>query len=190
MLEKRPTSYRDSEPRAPEIPREKNRKIPLQSWEATDLGNCPVREKSPKVVRRGCNRSFASGKPKFSDSLIEVSEMASAKKGVRNRVHIDDVGSILKFRIGFAFGENSAGFCRSVWLLGSILNFRIGSVSSIGGLIAGPLFANAVSGSQTVVREGVVAEIMPQHIRVPKLLSCYFDCCLALHVFLPQSVVD
>ena len=40
-----------------------------------------------------------------------------------------------------------------------------------------------------VVREGVVAEIMSHHISVPKLLSCYFDCCLALHFFLPQSVV-
>ena len=55
------------------------------------------------------------------------------KNGVRNRVRIDDVGSILKFRIGFPFGENSAGACRSVWPPGSILNFRIGSVSSIGG---------------------------------------------------------
>ena len=34
------------------------------------------------------------------------------KKGVRNRVRIDDVGSILKFRIGFPFGENSDAFCR------------------------------------------------------------------------------
>ena len=57
-------------------------------------------------------------------------------------VRIDDVGSILKFRIGVAFGENSAGFCQSVWLPGSILNFRIGSVSSIGGLIAATLFAD------------------------------------------------
>ena len=102
---------------------------------------------------------------------LEVSEMASAKKhGVRNRVRIDDVGSILKFRIGFSFGEcltplvaerafptrrgpfsyqgvstrgvrhspvsfgeSSAGFCRSVWLPESILNFHIGPVASIGG---------------------------------------------------------
>ena len=40
-----------------------------------------------------------------------------------------------------------------------------------------------------VVREGVVAGIMPQHIRAPEFLSCCFDCCLALHFFLPQSVV-
>ena len=32
------------------------------------------------------------------------------EKGVRNRVRIDDVWSILKFRISFTFGENSAGF--------------------------------------------------------------------------------
>ena len=53
-------------------------------------------------------------------------------------VRIDDVGSILKSRIGFPFRENLLvfGFCQSVWLPGSILNFRIGPVSSIGGLIA------------------------------------------------------
>ena len=60
-------------------------------------------------------------------------------------VRIDDVGSILKFRIGFPFGENSAGFCRSVWHPGSILNFCIGSVSSIGGLIAATLFADTIN---------------------------------------------
>ena len=62
--------------------------------------------------------------------------MASAKMASAIDVRIDDVVSILKFRIGFPFGENSAGFCQSVWLPESILNFRIGSVSSIGGLIA------------------------------------------------------
>ena len=41
-----------------------------------------------------------------------------------------------------------------------------------------------------VVREGVVAEIMPQHISVPKFLNCYFDCCLALRFFLSQWAVD
>ena len=91
-------------------------------------------------------------RPKFYHgrlhAKIKVSEMASAKNGVRNRVRIDDVGSILRFRIGFPFGENSAGFCRSMWLPGSILNFRIGSVSSIGGLIAATLFAATVSDSQ------------------------------------------
>ena len=62
-------------------------------------------------------------------------------------VRTDDVGSILKFRIGFPLGENSACFCQSVWLPGSILNFRTGSVSSIGGVIAATLFANTVSDS-------------------------------------------
>ena len=46
------------------------------------------------------------------------------------------------------FGENSAGFCKSMWLPRSILNFRIGSVSSTGGLIAATLFAATVSDSQ------------------------------------------
>ena len=74
--------------------------------------------------------------------------MASAKMVSAIGVRIDYVGSILKFRIGFPFGENSACFCQSVWLPGSILNFRIGSVSSIGGLIAATLFADTVSDSQ------------------------------------------
>ena len=55
---------------------------------------------------------------------------------------------MLKFRIDFPFGESSARFCKSVWLPGSILYFRIGSVSSIGGLIAATLFAATVSDSQ------------------------------------------
>ena len=74
--------------------------------------------------------------------------MASAKMASAIDVRIDDVGSILKFRIGFPFGESSAGFCQSVWLPESILNFRIGSVSSIGGLIAATLFADTISDSQ------------------------------------------
>ena len=37
------------------------------------------------------------------------------KNGVRNRVRIDDVGLILKFTMGFPFGEtSSADFCMSV----------------------------------------------------------------------------
>ena len=56
------------------------------------------------------------------------------RNGVHNRVRIDDVWSILNWR----------DFC---WVLhvrvasGSILNFRIGSVSSIGALIAATLLA-------------------------------------------------
>ena len=75
--------------------------------------------------------------------------MASAETASAIDVCIDEVGSMVKFRVGFPFGENSAGFCKSVWLPGSILNFRIGSVSSIGGLIAATLFADTVSDSQT-----------------------------------------
>ena len=37
-------------------------------------------------------------------------KMASAKMASAIDVRIDDVGSILKFRIGFRFRENSAGF--------------------------------------------------------------------------------
>ena len=74
--------------------------------------------------------------------------MASAKMASAIDVRIDDVGSILKFRIGLPFGENFARFCQSVWLPGSILKFRIGSVSSIGGLIAATLFAATISDSQ------------------------------------------
>ena len=74
--------------------------------------------------------------------------MASAKMASAIDVRIDDVGSILKFRIGLPFGENSAGFCQPVWLSGSILKFRIGPVSSIGGLIAATLFADTISDPQ------------------------------------------
>ena len=81
-------------------------------------------------------------------SLLLQCNLGVRKYSVRNRVHIDDAGSMLKFCIGFPFGENSAGFCKSVWLPGSILNFRKGSVSSIGGLIAATLFATTVSDSQ------------------------------------------
>ena len=39
--------------------------------------------------------------------------MASAKTACAIDVRIDDVGSILKFRIGFPLGGNSAGFRKS-----------------------------------------------------------------------------
>ena len=84
----------------------------------------------------------------------EVSEMASAKTASAIDVRIDDVGPILKFHIGFPFGEDSAGFYKSVWLPGSRLNFRIGSVSSIGGLIAATLFADTISDYQIVQIQG------------------------------------
>ena len=96
--------------------------------------------------------------------------MASAKMASAIDVRIDDVGSILKFRIGFPFGENFAGFCHSVWLPESILNFRIGSVSSIGGLIAATMFADTISDSQT---EHV--KIAQAHFRV----HIFGGCCIA-----------
>ena len=95
-----------------------------------------------KFSRRGGLKKLA---------FLGVSEMASAKMASAVDVRIDDVGSILKFGIGLPFGENSAGFCQSVWLPESILNSRIGSVSSIGGLIAKSqvtLFADTISDSQ------------------------------------------
>ena len=79
--------------------------------------------------------------------------MASAEMASAIGVRIDDVGSILKFCIGFSFGENSAGFCQSVWLPESMLNFRIGSVSSIGGLIAATPFVGCKRGSELRVEE-------------------------------------
>ena len=96
------------------------------------------------------------------------------KNGVRNRVRIDDAGSILKFRIGFPFGENPAGFCKSVWLPESILSFRIGSVSSIGGSIAATLFAATFSDSQRE-KPGVV----PRPTGQKSLCLCAF--------FLPEN---
>ena len=115
---------------------------------------------SPGLTRPSPGPCLALTHPRFKQSsrqngqkrnlLVQslgVSEMASAKMASAIGGRIDDVGSILKFRIGFPFGENSAGFCQSVWLPESILNFRIGSVSSIGGLIATTLSADTISGS-------------------------------------------
>ena len=47
----------------------------------------------------------------------------SLGNGVAIDVRIDDVGSILKFRIGFPFGENSTCFCQSVWRYGPDTEF-------------------------------------------------------------------
>ena len=82
-----------------------------------------------------------------------------SKNGVRNPVHIDesDARSILKFRMGFPFGEKSAWFCKSMWLLGSMLNFCVESASSIGGfesMIAANLFPATVSDSKRGRRMG------------------------------------
>ena len=73
--------------------------------------------------------------------------MASAKMASAIGVRIDDVGSILKFRIGFPFWREFCLFLPICVAPGSILNFRIGSVSSIGRLIAATLFADTVSDS-------------------------------------------
>ena len=81
--------------------------------------------------------------------VLGVSETASAKTASTIDARIDDVGSILEFRIGFLFGEKSVGFCKSVWLPVSILKFRIGSASSMGGgLIAATMFADTISNPQ------------------------------------------
>ena len=74
--------------------------------------------------------------------------MASANMASAIDVRIDDVGSILKIPYGLPFRREFCCFCTSVWLPGSTLNFRIGSVPSIGGLIAATLFADTVSDSQ------------------------------------------
>ena len=74
--------------------------------------------------------------------------MASAKNGVRNRCPYRRCGVDTEIPYRPPFEENSAVFCQSVWLSGSILNFRIGSVSSIGGLIAATLFADTISDPQ------------------------------------------
>ena len=55
------------------------------------------------------------------------------KNGVRNRCpYRNNVDTEIPSRLPF-WGEFCL-FCQSVWLPGSILNFRIGSVSSIGGV--------------------------------------------------------
>ena len=70
------------------------------------------------------------------------------KNGVRNQCPYRRCGVDTEIPHRPPFEENSAGFWQSVWLPRSILNFRIGSVSSIGGLIAATLFVDTISDSQ------------------------------------------
>ena len=77
--------------------------------------------------------------------------MASAKMASAIDVRIDDVGSILKFPIGFSVGENSAGFCQSVSQrvasgVDAEFPYRVCIVDR--GLIAATLFAVTISDSQ------------------------------------------
>ena len=71
------------------------------------------------------------------------------KNGVRNRCPYRRCGvdTEIPYRLPF-WRHFSAGFCMFVCIPGSILNFRIGSVSSIGGLIAATLFAATIADSQ------------------------------------------
>ena len=79
--------------------------------------------------------------------VIGVSEIASAKMASAISVRIDDAGSILKFRIGFLFGENSAWFLPVHVARGVDTEFpyRVRIVDR--GLIAATLFADTVSDS-------------------------------------------
>ena len=75
--------------------------------------------------------------------------MASAKTVSAIDVRINDVGSILKFRIGLLFWREFCWVLQvrvTVWLPGSMLNFRIIER----GVIAATLFADTVSDSQRV----------------------------------------
>ena len=108
------------------------------------------RARETPVAGRGVRKTFPP-----EDPFLEVPEMTSAKTASAilsvstmcgRRCVVDS--EIIQFRISFPFGENSAGFCKSVWLPGSILNFRIGSVSSIAGLTAVTLFVATVSDFQ------------------------------------------
>ena len=89
--------------------------------------------------------SSGDGAPKLQISVpcrgrtrpeIGVSETGSAKTGSAIDVRIDDAGSILKFRIGFSLWFSTvASWVYSLVLEASrqsILNFRIGFLSSIG----------------------------------------------------------
>ena len=86
------------------------------------------------------------------------------KNGVCNRVRIDDVWSILKFRIGFPFGEISDVLQVCV-ALGVDTEFPlIGSISSIGGLIAATLFAATVSDTQIFVPDNSESFLSVGHL--------------------------
>ena len=73
-----------------------------------------------KICHRNSLRNFASNFPNVRQAKTKLSPQVRSAEPPRDQ----DMGSILKLRISFPFGENSAGFCKSV---GSILNFRIGS---------------------------------------------------------------
>ena len=76
--------------------------------------------------------------------------MSSAKMASAIDVRIDDVGSILKFRIGLPLGENSAGFFgESVRVASGVdteIPYRVRIVDR--GVIAATLFADTVSDAQ------------------------------------------
>ena len=69
----------------------------------------------------------------------------------KNTASVSQFGVDTEIPYRLPYREEFCWFCKSVWLSGSILNFRIGSVSSIGGLIAVTLFADTVSDSQVQV---------------------------------------
>ena len=120
-----------------------------------DVGSILKREKGKERGKRKGKREKRKGKRKREKWKTER-EREKGKGGKREREKGEkgerEKGKGRrgeeKFRIGFHFGENSAGFCKSVWLPGSILNFLIGSVLSLGGLIAATLFAAIASDSK------------------------------------------
>ena len=87
------------------------------------------------LVRGGSSSAIPSwtsqtGTPEMQVTwpLIAVSEMASAKMASAIDVRIDDVGFILKFRIGSPFGEISGWVSQVRVASGVDTEFRIGSV--------------------------------------------------------------
>ena len=112
---------------------------------------------SRPVLGPSCSRAFLPGSgldgPKQTSWPLPIIHRSLGdgvrKNGVYNRVRIDDVGRYCNSVSALLSERISAGFCNFVWSPESILNFRIGSVSSIGGLIAAILFAAAFSDSQS-----------------------------------------
>ena len=88
------------------------------------------------------------------------------------------MGSILTFRIGIPFGEKSAGFCKSMWLPGSMLNVRMGSVPSIGPCFPPPF---------PTPRLGVVMLHLPGEIFRGIFKSFFVNFMSRFSVFFPHS---
>ena len=141
-----------------------------EHYKGVDPGSTQCRYRAKRDKERYIERGIGQGPktqrnfilPKFSRTstarIVDVRTKNRSlgngvhKNGVRNRCPYRRCGvdTEIPYRLPFWREFCWVFFCQSVWLQGSILNFRIGSVSSIGGLIATTLCADTVSDSKKI----------------------------------------